>query len=84
MNSYGGYDDPMTELGYLGGGAIPRAFEPKGNPFYVALPYNDRTKSGFKPEASKVIPWFESEVVRRGNQSVCRDRWVAFASLSRW
>ena len=77
MNSFGGYDNPTDRLPISGGGSIPKAFVPKENPFYVALPYNDRSKSGFKPEAARVIPWYEAELRLRGNQSVCRDRWIA-------
>jgi hypothetical protein len=76
-SSFGGYDDPKDRVGLPGGGSIPRAFIPKENPFYFALPYNDRQSVGFKPEAEKVIPWFKAEQRLRGNQSVCRDRWIA-------
>ncbi len=76
-SSYGGYDDPNQRVGLPGGGSIPKAFVPKENPFYFALPYNDRVRTGFKPEAEKVIPWFKTEVSRRGDASVCRDRWIA-------
>ncbi len=37
---------------------VPDAFEPRQNPFYVALPYNDKTMKGLKPEAAQVIPWY--------------------------
>jgi hypothetical protein len=77
-SSFGGYDDPKDRVGMPGGGSIPRAFVPRENPFYFALPYNDRTSSGFKPEAAAVIPWYKTEVSRRGtSESVCRDRWIA-------
>ncbi len=76
-STFGGYDDPNNRVGLPGGGSIPKAFVPNENPFYVALPYNDRTRGGFKPEASQVIPWYKAEVGRRGDESVCRDRWIA-------
>ena len=75
-SSFGGYDDPKDRVGLQNGGSIPRTFVPKENPFYFALPYNDRMRSGFKPEAAQVIPWFKVESARRGNESVCRDRWI--------
>lgn len=75
--SFGGYDDPKDRVGLPGGGSIPRAFTPKENPFYFALPYNDRDRTGFKSEAPQIIPWFQTELRLRGNQSVCRDRWIA-------
>jgi hypothetical protein len=71
--NYGGYDnpDPRARRGYL-----PAAFIPRQNPFYIALPYNDVTRSGTKAEAAKVIPWFKQSFVRSG-QSVCKGRWIA-------
>ncbi len=68
--SFGGFDNPERRRGYL-----PIGFVPKLNPFYFALPYNDVSRGGFKPEASKVIPWFRQAFVKEG-QSVCRDRWI--------
>jgi len=71
--NYGGYDnpDPSGRRGY-----IPAAFVPRQNPFYVALPYNDLSRKGTKPEAAKVIPWFKDTFVRPG-ESVCKGRWIA-------
>lgn len=76
--SFGGYDNPDTAKRT---GFIPAAFVPKLNPFYFALPYNDITKGGHKPEARSVIPWFRQAFVRDG-QSVCRDRWIAIRNAS--
>lgn len=69
--SYGGYDDPDRRNGYL-----PAGFTPKQNPFYVALPYNDKMRTGHKPEAKDVIPWFEDAYEGPG-KSVCKGRWIA-------
>ncbi len=70
---YGGTDTPersaRTDF-------RPAAFVPRQNPFYVALPYNDLQSTGHKPEAKKVIPWFDEEF-RAAGQSVCKGRWVA-------
>jgi len=71
--SYGGFDNPerARRCNY-----IPVNFTPRQNPFYVALPYNDLEKNGFKPEASRVIPWY-AEAYRGPGKSVCKDRWIA-------
>lgn len=70
---YGGTDspDPAQRANY-----IPVGFVPQQNPFYVALPYNDKMKVGHKPEAPLVIPWFKS-AYRGPAQSVCKGRWIA-------
>ncbi len=71
--NYGGFDDPnpAARVGFR-----PKAFTPRQNPFYIALPYNDvKTYRSHKPEASKVIPWFKYYVERPG-KSVCKGKWV--------
>lgn len=77
--NYGGVDDPNpgNRRGYL-----PKAFVPRLNPFYIALPYNDVTKGHTKPEAKAVIPWFRRAFQRDGH-SVCKGRWVAIRNGSR-
>lgn len=71
-NSFGGYDHPFKRQGYF-----PLGFEPKLNPFYVALPYNDLLHGReHRPEASEVIPWFW-RAYRGPGVSVCHNRWVA-------
>src|SRR5438477_12515898 len=54
--SYGGFDNPdrARRVGY-----IPAAFTPKQNPFYCALPYNDKAATGHRPEASQGVPWVQ-------------------------
>ena len=69
--SFGGTDDPADRAQYL-----PAKFVPQQNPFYVALPYNDVTRGGHKPEASKVIPWFQESFTKEG-KSVLKGRWIA-------
>jgi len=71
--SYGGLDDPnrANRRNY-----IPAKFTPRQNPFYCALPYNDKAKTGHRPEASRVVPWF-NEGYQGPDVSVCKDRWVA-------
>lgn len=71
--SYGGFDnpDPATRSNF-----IPVKFTPKQNPFYCALPYNDKAKEGHRPEAPSVVPWFK-EAYQGPAVSVCKGRWVA-------
>jgi hypothetical protein len=71
VSHYGGEDDPINRTNF-----IPAGFIPRGNPFYVALPYNDVDDQHTRPEAALVIPWFKESFVRDG-QSVCKGRWVA-------
>jgi len=71
--SYGGFDDPnpASRRDY-----IPAKFTPRQNPFYCALPYNDKAATGHRPEASRVVPWF-NEAYQGPAVSVCKDRWIA-------
>ena len=70
--NFGGYDHPFKRNAFL-----PAGFEPKLNPFYVALPYNDLVAgSSHRPEASSIIPWFWQRY-RGSGISVCHNRWVA-------
>ena len=71
--NYGGLDDPNPahRSNY-----IPTKFTPRQNPFYCALPYNDKASTGHRPEASQVVPWFK-EVYQGPAVSVCKGRWVA-------
>lgn len=71
--SYGGFDDPnpASRRDY-----IPANFTPRQNPFYCALPYNDKAATGHRPEASRVVPWF-NEAYQGPAVSVCKDRWIA-------
>ena len=71
--SYGGFDDPnpARRRDY-----IPAKFTPRQNPFYCALPYNDKAATGHRPEASRVVPWF-NEAYQGPAVSVCKDRWIA-------
>lgn len=72
QDSFGGFDDPDPTKRGLN---RPARFIPKQNPFYVALPYNDVSKGRHKPEASRVIPWFNRDFERPG-KSVCKGKWV--------
>lgn len=75
QKNFGGFDDPnplnRAKVGYR-----PISFTPKLNPFYIALPYNDRINhKKVKPEAARIIPWFTLEQVRNG-KSCLKGRWV--------
>lgn len=76
--SYGGFDNPSPEQRRE---FVPREFEPKLNPFYVALPYNDVAGRATKPEARVIIPWFQREFMEEG-KSVCHNRWVAIRNAT--
>ncbi len=84
--NFGGYDDPDPAkriANYATGEFRPKAFVPKLNPFYVALPYNDVLGYGaHKPEASRVIPWFAKMRPDPG-KTVCKGRWLQIYNGSR-
>ncbi len=77
--NFGGYDnpDPATRIAnHTTGEFRPKAFVPKLNPFYIALPYNDvQAYNAHKPEASRVIPWF-SRMAPKPGKTVCKGRWI--------
>ena len=70
--NYGGYDDPKPSRR---SNYIPVKFTPRQNPFYCALPYNDKAREGHRPEAPRVVPWFK-EAYLGPAVSVCKGRWV--------
>jgi len=69
----GGFDDPNSSKRR---DFIPVKFTPRQNPFYCALPYNDKAASGHRPEAPRVVPWFKDAYQGPG-VSVCKGRWIA-------
>lgn len=77
--NYGGYDnpDPDKRQNY-----IPVNFTPRQNPFYVALPYNDKAREGHRPEAPQVVPWFK-EAYQGPAVSTCKGRWIAIRKGNR-
>jgi hypothetical protein len=77
--SYGGFDDPnpLHRSDYT-----PVNFTPRQNPFYCALPYNDKAANGHRPEAARVVPWFK-DVYQGPGVSVCKDRWIAIRKGNR-
>ncbi len=77
--NYGGYDSPNRENRH---NYIPADFTPQQNPFYCALPYNDKAREGHRAEAPKVVPWFK-EAYQGPGVSVCKDRWIAIRKGNR-
>lgn len=77
--NFGGFDnpDPAARIANHATGEFrPKAFIPKLNPFYIALPYNDvEGWSRHKAEAARVIPWFARMNPQPG-KTVCKGRWV--------
>ena len=71
--NYGGFDDPEKSHRR---DFIPAKFTPRQNPFYCALPYNDKAANGHRPEAPRVVPWFK-EAYQGPGVSTCKDRWIA-------
>jgi len=75
MENYGGFDTP--DKSKRTHDCCPKAFTPKLNPFYVALPYNDRIDwKTTKTSARRAVPWFRNTFEEEG-KSVCCGRWVA-------
>ncbi|HKP04727.1 MAG TPA: hypothetical protein VJU77_15345 [Chthoniobacterales bacterium] len=71
--NYGGFDDPEKSHRR---DFIPAKFTPRQNPFYCALPYNDKSREGHRPEAPRVVPWFR-EAYQGPGVSTCKGRWIA-------
>lgn len=84
--NFGGYDDPSPTnriANHATGEFRPKAFIPKLNPFYIALPYNDVAGWGrHKPEASRAIPWFQRMRPDPG-KTVLKGRWLQIYNGSR-
>ena len=77
--NYGGTDDPNPahRSDY-----VPVKFTPGLNPFYCALPYNDKAKEGHRPEAPRVVPWF-NDAYQGPAVSTCKGRWIAIRKGNR-
>lgn len=77
--NYGGVDDPAPARR---SNYVPVNFKPRLNPFYCALPYNDKAREGHRPEASRVVPWF-NEAYQGPAVSTCKGRWIAIRKGNR-
>jgi len=62
MENYGGFDSPWERCGYK-----PCGFEPKENPFYFALPYNDLDEDGIRKDSS---------LGGDNKKSILKNRWI--------
>lgn len=69
--NYGGYDDPNREARAYD--FRPKAFVPKLNPFYIALPFNDK----YTPQFKSRIPWAGKRAPCPVSGSYCRGTWIA-------
>lgn len=68
---FGGIDDPENRNGFW-----PKDFEPKENPFYCALPYNDFEENGQrKNEAAQIVYWANEKTWGK-KESMLKNRWV--------
>ncbi len=72
--NYGGTDTPDRKQ--RTSEYIPVGLTPGQNPFYIALPYNDKTLTGHKAEAPVAVPWFH-EAYESPAKSVLKGRWIA-------
>ncbi|HEY0792140.1 MAG TPA: hypothetical protein VGD78_13840 [Chthoniobacterales bacterium] len=70
--TFGGVDDPKERVGMF-----PARFLPRRNPFYVALPFNDRVDDPNRPPLNQLVPWSVREPLRPGADSVCQGAWIA-------
>lgn len=71
QENYGGFDDPNRENRTYD--FHPKGFIPNLNPFYVALPFNDKTNQAI---AAAKIPWFKTRKHSDSN-SACHGVWLA-------
>jgi hypothetical protein len=70
VGSYGGVDDPNDRCGYR-----PCDFDPRENPFYFALPFNDFGDNGLKSEKElEVIPWYDGNAEE--GEWFLKNRWI--------
>jgi hypothetical protein len=81
VKAFGGIDtynsDGKGRCGYN-----PCGFTPKENPFYFALPYNDRDDKGNLKPASELkrIPWYSGPALE--DQSLLKNRWIAVTNTT--
>jgi len=78
VENFGGLDDPdpiRRIASHPTADFRPKNFIPKLNPFYIALPYNDKARTGYRPEASQVVPWF-NRMAKGDNKSTLKGRWL--------
>ncbi|MDG1358762.1 MAG: hypothetical protein P8P36_11275 [Akkermansiaceae bacterium] len=70
--NYGGTDHPGSRNGFA-----PAGFEPRLNPFYIALPFDDLTfDAPANAHSTEIIPWHWERPQESGS-SICKGQWVA-------
>lgn len=73
IESYGGIDAPENRVAP---DYFPAQFEPKENPYYVAIPYNDFDDEGLRKEkAFQYVPW-AGEKKWADKESMVKNHWV--------
>lgn len=78
---FGGIDDPNAQA-RTPDGLRPKAFAPKENPFYFALPYTDFTDAGQVKENAALVPWYDAALPSRPQTaalpafSIIKNRWI--------
>jgi len=88
MDSYGGCDGVVTAAGdceteprTAENGYFPRAMDPRENPFYLDLPFDDVNDHIAFQERGEVVPWADeasyAAVVDDRSHSLMKNRWVA-------
>lgn len=67
--NFGGLDSPILRNGFY-----PARFQPRQNPFYVALPFNDISNPQYF-EDCPILKYFKCRKTPRSS-SVCKNQWV--------
>lgn len=74
QKNFGGFDnpDPKARIGYR-----PKAFKPKLNPFYIALPYNDCLSYNKScPHAPSFVHWWNRRANKNPGKTSLKGRWL--------
>jgi hypothetical protein len=73
MDNFGGTDHPTNRDGFR-----PAGFQPKQNPFYVALPFNDRVRRlRERPIAIRFLNFWKPMIrALPVCRSLCKNRWI--------
>lgn len=71
--NFGGLDSPVYRRGFF-----PARFQPKQNPFYIALPFNDITSPEYL-SSCPILQYFKSKKDNRSS-SVCKNNWIEISN----
>jgi hypothetical protein len=72
LGAYGGCDAHTPRITEADGFNRPKAFVPKQNPYYFALPYGTNPSAPFREE----IPWLEDRPDADDIRSAVKNRWI--------